>query len=42
MQFSTLLFACGLVPLALARYDLRDDYSGDNFFSMFTFDTVRL
>lgn len=30
----------GLAPLAFARYSLKDDYSGDRFFDMFTFDTV--
>ena len=39
MHFSTLLFGCGLAPFALAAYSIQDDYSGNNFFSMFTFDT---
>lgn len=39
MHISTLLFACGLAPFALAAYSVQDDYSGNNFFSMFTFDT---
>lgn len=39
MHFSTLLFSCGLAPLALAAYSIQDDYSGNNFFAMFSFDT---
>ena len=41
MHFSNLLLGAGLVPLALAAYVVEDDYSGNNFFDMFTFDTVR-
>lgn len=41
MQLTTLLLSGGLVPLAFAGYALRDDYSGNNFFNKFTFDTVR-
>ena len=40
MHLSTLLLGGGLVPLALAGYAVQDDYSGDRFFDMFTFDTV--
>ena len=40
MLLSTLFLGGGLVPLALAAYTIKDDYSGDKFFSMFTFDTV--
>ena len=39
MHISTLLFGCGLAPFALAAYSVQDDYSGNNFFSLFTFDT---
>ena len=39
MHFSTLLLSYGLAPLALTAYSIQDDYSGNNFFSMFTFDT---
>ena len=39
MHISTLLFGCGLAPFALAAYSIQDDYSGNNFFSLFTFDT---
>lgn len=42
MHLSTLLLSGGLAPLALVSgYILKDDYSGDNFFRKFTFDTVR-
>ena len=40
MHASTLLVGSGLVSLAFAGYTLEDDYSGDNFFNMMTFDTV--
>ena len=37
----TLLFAAaGLAEIAAAAYSVQDDYSGNNFFNMFTFDTV--
>ena len=42
MHFTTLLAAGGLVRLASAAYSLTDDYSGNNFFNMFNFETVRL
>ncbi len=39
---STLLLAtAGLAQIAAAAYSVLDDYSGDKFFDMFTFDTVR-
>ena len=38
-SISTLLFGCGLAPFALAAYSIQDDYSGNNFFSLFAFDT---
>lgn len=41
MQLTTLLLSSGLFPLALATYNLRDDYGSNNFFNKFTFDTVR-
>lgn len=40
MHSSLLFLGVGLVPLALAAYSVQDDYSGDNFLNMFTFDTV--
>ncbi len=43
MHFSTptLLFAAvGLAEIAAAAYSVLDDYSGNNFFNMFTFETV--
>ena len=40
MHFSTLLAAGGLVRLALASYSLADDFSGQNFFNGFNFETV--
>ncbi|KAL9124217.1 MAG: hypothetical protein Q9217_006432 [Psora testacea] len=40
MHFSTLLLGGGLVPLTLAGYTIQDDYSGDNFFPNFRFDTM--
>lgn len=39
MHLSTLVFGGGLVSLALATYGIQDDYSGNNFLNMFTFDT---
>lgn len=39
MHFSTLLFGARLAQLGLAAYSLKDDYSGDNFAGMFSFDT---
>ena len=40
MHFSTtLLLGSGLVPLAVAQYTLADDYSGNNFFNLMSFDT---
>jgi hypothetical protein len=39
MHLSTLFFSCGLAPLTLAAYSIQDDYSGNNFFAMFGFDT---
>ena len=39
MHTPTLFLACGLVPLALATYGIQDDYSGNNFLNMFTYDT---
>ena len=41
MQFSTFLLGGALAATALAGYTVQDDYSGDKFFDMFTFDTVR-
>lgn len=42
MRFSssTLLIGAGLAHVAIANYAVQDDYSGNNFFSMFNFDTV--
>lgn len=43
MHFSTpalLLGAAALAQIAAAAYSLQNDYSGNNFFDMFTFDTV--
>lgn len=40
MHFSDLLLGAGLVQLGLATYALKDDYSGNNFANMFSFDTV--
>ena len=45
MYFTTptlLLAAAGLAEIAAAAYSVLDDYSGNNFFNMFTFDTVGL
>ncbi|KAL8715378.1 MAG: hypothetical protein Q9220_000711 [cf. Caloplaca sp. 1 TL-2023] len=39
MHVSSLLVAAGLTRLGLAAYSIKDDYSADNFFNMFTFDT---
>ncbi|KAI4160379.1 MAG: hypothetical protein LQ342_005790 [Letrouitia transgressa] len=39
MIFSSLLLAGGLVQLGLAAYSVKDDYSGDKFFDMFSFNT---
>ena len=41
MYFSNLFLAGGIAQLGLAAYSIKDDYSADNFFNMFTFDTVR-
>jgi len=38
--FSDILLGAGLVQLGLATYTLKDDYSGNNFANMFSFDTV--
>jgi len=40
MHFSDILLGAGLVQLGLATYTLKDDYSGNNFANMFSFDTV--
>lgn len=42
MHFSTTFLSAGLASVALAAYTVQDDYSGNNFFGMFRFDTVRL
>ncbi|KAL8640477.1 MAG: hypothetical protein Q9228_002604 [Teloschistes exilis] len=39
MLFFHLLLAAGLAKLSLAIYSVKDDYSGENFFNMFNFDT---
>ncbi|KAI4251471.1 MAG: hypothetical protein LQ352_004833, partial [Teloschistes flavicans] len=39
MHFSHLLLATGLAKLCLAIYSVKDEYSGENFFNMFNFDT---
>jgi len=39
MHISTLFSVIGLAPLAFASYSILDDYSGNNFFNRFTFDT---
>lgn len=36
----SIYFFSGLVPLILAGYSLKDDYSADKFFDMFSFDTI--
>ena len=41
MYFTTSLICVCLLRLGLAGYTLEDDYSTDNFFSMFNFETVR-
>lgn len=38
--FSSIFLLLGLAPYAFAGYSLKDDYSADKFFDMFTFDTV--
>lgn len=40
MLFSTIILGAGLAQLGLAAYNIKDDYSADNFASMFRFDTV--
>ena len=40
MHFSKVLLGAGLAHLGLAAYTLKDDYSGNNFANMFSFDTV--
>ena len=42
MFFSSILLGTGLAQLSLAAYNIKDDYSADNFASMFRFDTVSL
>lgn len=42
MYCSTFLLGAGLAQLGLAAYTLKDDYSGNNFANMFSFDTVSL
>ncbi len=42
MHFLTTFFGAGLASVALAAYTVQDDYSGNNFFAMFGFDTVWL
>lgn len=42
MLFSDIFLGAGLVQLGLATYTLKDDYSGNNFANMFSFDTVGL
>ncbi|KAL8708831.1 MAG: hypothetical protein Q9225_007538 [Loekoesia sp. 1 TL-2023] len=39
MHFTPLLLAGVLAELGLAAYSIKDDYSADNFFNMFNFDT---
>lgn len=39
MHFATLLLGARLAQLGLAAYSLKDDYSGNNFAGMFSFDT---
>ncbi|KAL8806317.1 MAG: hypothetical protein Q9200_005097 [Gallowayella weberi] len=39
MRFSLVLVVTGMAQLGLATYIIKDDYSADNFFNMFTFDT---
>ena len=40
MHLSNVLLGAGLAHLGLATYTLKDDYSGNNFANMFSFDTV--
>ena len=40
MLFSAIFLGTGLAQLGLAAYNIKDDYSADNFASMFRFDTV--
>lgn len=40
MLFSRFLLATGMTKLSLAVYSVKDEYSGENFFNMFNFDTV--
>lgn len=42
MHLSTAVFGAGLASVALAGYTVQDDYSGNNFFAMFGFDTVQI
>lgn len=42
MHFAQLLLASRLAQLGLATYSVKDDYSADNFFNMFNFETVYL
>lgn len=37
--FTAILLGSGLVPFAVAQYSIADDYSGENFFKLMTFDT---
>ncbi|KAL8680354.1 MAG: hypothetical protein Q9186_003475 [Xanthomendoza sp. 1 TL-2023] len=39
-SFISVLLFLGLVPFTLARYSVQDDYSGDKFLDMFSFDTM--
>ncbi len=40
MHFFTTFLSAGLVSATLAAYTVQDDYSGNNFFGMFGYDTV--
>lgn len=40
MHLSTAVFGGALASVTLAGYTVQDDYSGNNFFAMFGFDTV--
>lgn len=42
MLFSSILLGTGLAQLSLAAYNIKDDYSANNFASMFRFDTVSI
>ncbi len=42
MHFYTTILCAGLVSVTIAAYTVQDDYSGNNFFGMFGFDTVGL